>query len=73
MLLHTRHNNNLPSYVAFVDLVKVFDTVNHGMILNIVKRYGAPPMLCPTIEMMNLNPKVVLKGRCLSSGGCLID
>ena len=28
-LLHTRHNHNLPSYLAFVDLVKAFDTVNH--------------------------------------------
>ena len=41
--LHTRHNHNLSSYAAFVDLVKAFDTVNHDMMLKILERYGIPP------------------------------
>ena len=31
--LHTRHKHNLLNYVAFVDLVKAFDTVSHSMLL----------------------------------------
>ena len=35
--------HNLPTYVAFVDLVKAFDTVDHTLMLQILKKYGAPP------------------------------
>ena len=44
-ILHTRHNHNLLCYMAFVDLVKAFETVNHVMMLKILERYGAPPKL----------------------------
>ena len=33
MLLNTRHNHDLPTYIAFVDLVKAFDTVDHALML----------------------------------------
>ena len=61
ILLHTRHNHNLPCYVAFVDLAKAFDTVNHIMMLKILERYGAPPQLCNVIKRMYQDLKVVLK------------
>ena len=51
-ILHTQHNHNLPCYVEFVDLVKVFDTVNHVMMLKILERYGAPPKLRSAISRM---------------------
>ena len=38
-LLHMRHNHNLPSYVAFVDLVKLFNMVSHKMIPQILEQY----------------------------------
>ena len=43
--LHARHNHNLPTYVAFVDLVKAFGTVDHRMLMRILERYGAPPKM----------------------------
>jgi hypothetical protein len=42
-LLTMRKNHNLPSYVAFVDLVKAYDTANHALLLDLLIRYGAPP------------------------------
>ena len=42
-LLNARKNHNLPSFVAFVDLVKAYDTVNHDLLLKILGKYGAPP------------------------------
>ena len=60
-ILHTRHNHNLPSYAAFVDLIKAFETVNHDMMLKILERYGAPPKLRSAIYRMYQDLKIVLK------------
>ena len=60
-ILHTRHNHNLPSYAAFVDLVKAFDTVNNYMMLKILERYGTPPKLHYVIYRMYQDLKIVLK------------
>ena len=60
-VLHTWHNHNLPCYVEFVDLVKAFDTVNHVMMIKILKRYGAPPKLRSAISRMYQDLKVILK------------
>ena len=60
-LLHTRNNYDLPTYVAFVDLVKAFDTVDHTLMLHILKNYGAPPKLCSSIARMYQDLKVVIK------------
>ena len=60
-LLHTRHNHNLPSYAEFFDLVKAFNTVNHDMMLKILKRYGAPPKLHSAISRIYQDFKIVLK------------
>ena len=35
-LLHLRHNHNLPTWVAFIDLVKAFDTSNHALLIAIL-------------------------------------
>ena len=59
--LQTRHKHNLPTYVAFVDLVKAFDTVSHSMLLKILERYGAPPKLHSAIARMYSDLKIILK------------
>ena len=60
-ILHMRHNHNPPSYDEFFDLVKAFDIVNHGMMLKIPERYGAPPKMRSAISRMYQDLKVVLK------------
>ena len=55
------HIHNLPSYVAFVDLFKAFNTLNHKIILQILERYGSPPKLMPDISRMYKDLKIVLK------------
>ena len=49
-LLNARHNDDLASYVGFVDLVKAYDTANHKLLINVIRRYGAPPKFATAIE-----------------------
>ena len=60
-ITHTQHNHNLPSYTAFIDLVKACDTVNHDMMLKILKRYCVPPKWRSAISRMYQDFKIVLK------------
>ena len=60
-LLHLRRQHNLPTFVAFVDLVKAYDTANHDLLLVILGKYGAPPKLVSAIRRMYTNLKVILK------------
>ena len=53
----------MPTYVEFVDLVKAFDTVDHNLMLHILKKYGGPPKLRSSIAIMYQDLKVVLKIR----------
>ena len=39
-LLHLRHNHNLPTWVAFADLFKAFDTSNDALLITILGKYG---------------------------------
>ena len=59
--LCARHNHNLPTFCAFIDLVEAFYTVDHGMMIGILKRYGAPPELISAIAHMYTDLKIVLK------------
>ena len=58
-LLHIRHNQNLPTWVAFTDLVKAFNISNHALLISILGKYGAPPILCSTIKCMH--GKIIVK------------
>ncbi|EJK67523.1 hypothetical protein THAOC_11426, partial [Thalassiosira oceanica] len=61
-LLNMRRNHNQDTYVAFVDLVKAFDTADHQLLIKILEKYGGAPFnLCKIIERMYTNLTVVLK------------
>ncbi len=60
-LLNAHKNHNLPLFVAFVDLVKAYNTANHDLLLKVLKKYGAPPKFIAAIKTMYTDLKVVLK------------
>ena len=59
-MLHLRHNHNLPTWVMFSDLVKAFDTSNHIILIEILRKYGCPPKLFSAIKLMYRNNKLRL-------------
>jgi hypothetical protein len=50
-----RRQHGLESYALFVDLVKAFDTVQHPLLFDILKKYGIPTTLIKVIEKMYKN------------------
>mmetsp|Transcript_13116 Transcript_13116/g.31049 ORF Transcript_13116/g.31049 Transcript_13116/m.31049 type:complete len:113 (+) Transcript_13116:48-386(+) len=60
-VLNMRRNYDQDTYVAFVDLVKAFDTADHQLLIKILEKYGAPPNLCNVIKRMYTDLTVVLK------------
>ena len=51
-LINLWHNNNLPSLVAFADMLKAFDTSKHKLLISILSIYGAPPRFFSTIRII---------------------
>ena len=47
--------------MAFVDLVKAYDTANNDLLLKVLEKYGAPPKFVAAIKTMYTNLTVVLK------------
>jgi hypothetical protein len=45
-----RRQHGIPTYALFVDLVKVFDTIQHQLLFKILQRYGLPNTLIQVIK-----------------------
>ena len=59
-MLHLRRNQNLPTWVLFADLVKVFDTSNHALMEKLLAKYGFLPALRSAIARMYKDSRVRL-------------
>ena len=51
-LINIIQNHNLTTWVSFADLVKAFDTSKHALLIIILLKYGAPPILHSVIKHM---------------------
>ena len=60
-LLNMRNCHNLPTLVAFVDLVKAFDTAGHELLIKVLERYGDPPKFFSSICRMYQDLIVIIK------------
>ena len=60
-LLNARRNHDLASYVGFVDLIKAYDTANHKLLIDVIRRYRAPPKFATAIKRIYHNNTCVLK------------
>ena len=60
-LLNARHNHDFASYVGFDDLVKAYDTANQVLLIDILRKYGAPPKFTMAIETIYQNNTCFLK------------
>ena len=60
-MLTLQKNHNLPSYLGFVDLMKAYNTANHALLFDILKRYGAPPRFVNAVKCIYQDLVMVLK------------
>ena len=59
-MLQFRYNHILPTFIMFADIVRAFDTSNHKLMVEILKKYDYPPKLCSTIRRMYTDNNVRL-------------
>jgi hypothetical protein len=59
--LQKNKNHNLPSHVAFIYLVKAYDTANHNILLHILELYGTPPCFVAAVAHIYQDLIIVLK------------
>ncbi len=60
-LINARQNHDLPSYIGLINLVKVYDTANHTLLLRILEQYGAPPEFVAAIKTIYRDNIAVMK------------
>ncbi len=60
-LINAHKNYHLPLFVAFVDLVKAYNTANHDLLLCILENFCAPTKFVASIHTMYTNLVVVLR------------
>ena len=61
LYIKRNHNLDLETHVAFVYLVKDYDTAHHKLLIKVLGRFGAPPKLCSVIARLYKDLHTVLK------------
>ena len=61
LALQTLREHGCTSWVAFIDLVKAFDSVDRTAMCDVLKRYGAPESLVRVVRALHKEVIVVLK------------
>lgn len=57
--LYLRRQRNLPTFVAFIDLVKTSDTANHVLLIQVLKCYDVPSIFCDIVRRLYTDLKVI--------------
>ena len=60
-ITHHAEKSQSTLLLAFVDLVKAYDTANHALLLDLLERYSAPPRFVAAIKRTYRDLLVVLK------------
>jgi hypothetical protein len=60
-VLQIRKQHRVNTWAIFVDLVKAFDTVDHSLVFEILKKYGIPETLIKVIAKMYKDSTVIFK------------
>jgi hypothetical protein len=54
-IIEKHREYNIPTYIAFIDLEKAFDTVNRAKVWEILQNKGIPRRLIRTVQSMYVN------------------
>ena len=60
-ILQTRKKHDIDYWVVFIDLVKVFDTVHHKVLLKLLKKIGISKNIIQVIERLYNEFKIGIK------------
>jgi hypothetical protein len=61
MALHKRREHGLGTWALYVDLVKAFDSVDRGGMVEVLRKFGVPDHLCALITRLHTGCSVKVK------------
>jgi len=60
-LLQLRKEHNMNSWVVFVDLIKAFDSIHHGLMFKLLEKFGVPVRPLNVIKKLYRDFKIEIK------------
>jgi hypothetical protein len=65
--------HNLPTFAGFADLVEIYNTADHKLLIKVLEQYGAPARFCSTVERMYMDLTVVLNRKSIAEISQSVD